>query len=110
VPIVPLYTEVFEKYLKKYSSIKNQVEKKIEQILTDPLLGEPLKYRLAGLFSAPVKRGFILIYSYCKFCRDNKFDNRNRCPDCLNIHNNTVIFHVIAPHDKAYKIMNKNQI
>ena len=57
------YSGQFIKSLKKLSSIKKRVLNKIEQVLQHPITGEPLKYDLCGLYSVPVAKNFIIIYS-----------------------------------------------
>jgi hypothetical protein len=109
VPITPTYTKTFVAYLDKHRSVEKAVRKKIEAILLHSLAGEPLKHDLAGLRSAPVRRNFILIYAYCKDCRARNCEPQNNCPDCRDINDETVIFHIIAPHDKAYQQMTKKR-
>ena len=54
------YSEEFVKSLKRFSSIKKSIVNKIDKIIQDPLMGEPLKYDLRGLYSAPVAKFFLL--------------------------------------------------
>lgn len=96
------YSDDFRKSLKKFSSIKKQILNKINKILQNPLMGEPLKYDLRGLYSVPVAKNFVIIYSYCKICR-KKSDNRIiLCHDCKNMLDETVRFFNVGPHDKTY--------
>ena len=60
------YSDQFVKSLKKFASIRKRVVNKIDNIIRDPLMGEPLKYDLRGLYSVPVAKNFLIIYSYCK--------------------------------------------
>jgi len=103
----PLYTINFKERLEKHRSLKKEVENKINRILLAPLSGEPLKGNLDGLRSVPVKRNFILIYAYCKDCRSRNCQTINACPGCKELADETIIFHTLAPHDKAYEIMTK---
>ena len=98
------YSDDFVKSLKKFSSIKKTILNKIDNVLNDPLMGEPLKYDLRGLFSVPVAKRFIIVYSYCKICRRKGDDQILLCHDCSNIMDETVRFFDFGPHDKAYKI------
>jgi len=98
------YSDDFIKSLKKFSSIKKRILNKIDKILYDPLMGEPLKYDFRGLFSVPVAKNFIIIYSYCKICRKKGDDKILLCHDCDNIMDATVRFFDFGPHDKVYKI------
>ena len=42
------YSEEFVKSLRRFSSIKKRIVNKIDKIIEDPLMGEPLKYDLHG--------------------------------------------------------------
>jgi mRNA-degrading endonuclease RelE of RelBE toxin-antitoxin system len=99
------YLPEFINSLKKYSSIKSSVEKKIESLLKSPLgYGEPLKYDLEGLSSCAVKRNFLIIYVYCRECRIKNYQTINACSDCNETPDEIIKFLTIAPHDMAYKI------
>ncbi len=76
-------------------------------LLSAPLSGESLKRNLDGLRSAPVKRRYIIIYAYCRDCRARGCEPTNACPDCDQIPDDTLIFHIIAPHDEAYEQMTR---
>ena len=98
------FTPEFSKALKKYSNVKKSAQTKIDILLQNPLgFGEPLKYDLEGLSSIPVKRGFIVIYVYCKECRIKGYNIINNCKDCEQTPDEVVKFLTIGPHDKAYK-------
>ncbi len=88
------YSEEFVKSLKRFSSIKKRIVNKIDKIIQDPLMGEPLKYDLRGLYSTPVAKIFLLVYGYCKILR---------CHDCTDMMSETVRFFDVGPHDKVYK-------
>lgn len=99
------YLPEFINALKKYSSIKTSVEKKIEALLKSPLgYGEPLKYNLEGLSSCTVKRNFLIIYVYCRECRIKNYQIINACSDCNETPDDVIKVLTIAPHDMAYKI------
>jgi len=99
------YLPEFFESLKKYSSIKNSVDKKIKSLLQSPLgYGEPLKYDLEGLNSCAVKRNFLIIYVYCRECRIKNYQSINSCADCNETPDETIKFLTIAPHDMAYKL------
>ena len=59
------YSDQFVKSLKKFASIKKRAVNKIDKIIQNPQTGEPLKYDLRGLYSAPLAKNFLIIYSYC---------------------------------------------
>jgi Txe/YoeB family toxin of Txe-Axe toxin-antitoxin module len=63
------YSEEFIKSLRRFSSIKKRIVNKIDKIIQGPLIGEPLKYDLRGLYSVPVAKNFLIVYSYCRICR-----------------------------------------
>ena len=96
------YSDQFVKSLRKFSSIKKKAVNKIDKIIQNPLTGEPLKYDLRGLYSAPLAKNFLIIYSYCKICRKKGDDKILRCSDCTDTVNETVRFFDVGPHDKAY--------
>nr|MBF0223598.1 type II toxin-antitoxin system mRNA interferase toxin, RelE/StbE family [Desulfobulbaceae bacterium] len=61
------FEAAFLKSLKKHSSIKKQVQKKVDMIIDNPLtVGEPLKGNWQGFYSCPIKRNFIIVYLYCE--------------------------------------------
>lgn len=97
------YSNQFVKSLKKFSSIKKQVLNKIDKVLQDPLMGEPLKYDLRGLLSVPVAKRFVIVYSYCKICRKKGDNQILLCYDCNSMMDETVRFFDVGPHDKTYE-------
>lgn len=97
------YSEEFVKSLKRFSSIKKRIVNKIDKIIQDPLMGEPLKYDLRGLYSTPVAKIFLIVYSYCKICRKKGDDKILLCHDCTDMMSETVRFFDFGPHDKVYK-------
>lgn len=99
-----VFEDAFVKALRKHSSIKRLVQKKVDMILSDPVaFGEPLKGNLQGFYSCPVKRSFIIIYLYCDVCRKKEDDAVVLCADCKECPDNTVKFVLLGPHDEAYK-------
>jgi len=65
-----LFSDAFVKSLKKHSSLKKAIKKKVDMLLENPIaLGEPLRGNFRGYYSSPVKRNFLIIYLYCKICR-----------------------------------------
>ena len=61
-----LFGEQFAKSLKKHSSIKRLIQKKVDMIIKHPVqLGEPLKGNFRGYYTCPVKKNFLIIYLYC---------------------------------------------
>ena len=98
------YSDQFVKSLRKFASIKKRIVNKIDKIMQDPLIGEPLKYDLRGLYSAPVAKNFLIIYSYCKICRKKGDDKVLLCLDCSDMGAETIRFFDLGPHDSVYKI------
>jgi hypothetical protein len=70
------YSDDFIKSLKKFSSIRKRIRNKIDQLTQNPLMGEPLRYDLRGLYSVPVASHFIIIHVYCCICRKKGDDRR----------------------------------
>ena len=99
-----LFSDVFVKSLKKHSSVKKAIQKKVDMIIETPIaLGEPLKGNFRGYYSAPVKKNFLIIYLYCRVCRAKGDDKIVLCHDCLKCKDETVKFVDMGPHDEAYK-------
>ncbi len=102
------FTFEFAKALEKYSNVKKSAQNKIDILLQNPLgFGEPLKYDLEGLSSCPVKKGFIIVYVYCRECRIRGYNRINNCKDCEHTPDEVIKFVTIGPHDKAYNLSKK---
>ncbi len=98
-----LFSSDFRKSVKKHSSIKKSIKKKVDMIISEPIaLGEPLKGNFRGFYSCPVKKSFLIIYLYCYVCRKKRDDKIVLCNDCSNCDNETIKFVAFGPHDKAY--------
>ena len=99
------FEAAFLKALKKHSSIKKLVKKKVDMIIENPIaMGEPLKGNWQGFYSCPVKRNFIIIYLYCEVCRKKGDDAVVTCSDCKDTPDRNIKFVLLGPHDKAYGI------
>ncbi len=99
-----LFSDVFVKSLKKHTSIKKIIQKKVDMIIENPVaLGEPLKGNFRGYYSCSVKKNFLIIYLYCKVCRAKDDDKIVCCHDCKKCADETIKFVDIGPHDKAYE-------
>ena len=99
------FEETFVKALRKHSTIKKLVQKKVDMIIENPItVGEPLKGNWQGFYSCPVKRSFIIIYLYCAICRKKGDDSVVLCSDCESTPDETLKFILLGPHDKAYGI------
>jgi len=58
-----VFSDVFVKFLKKHSFIKDAIKKKVDMIIEKPIaIGEPLKGNLRGYYSCPVKKNYLIIY------------------------------------------------
>jgi len=98
------FSDVFVKSLKKYSSIKKSIKKKVDMITEYPIaLGEPLKGNFRGYYSCPVRKNFLIIYLYCKICRKKGDDKIVLCSDCHKYSDDTIKFVDLGPHDHAYE-------
>lgn len=99
------FEAAFVKALKKHASIRRAVQRKIDQILEDPVaVGEPLKANLRGYYSCHVKRNFIIIYLYCEACRKKGDQGVVACPECSDTPDPTVKFVFLGAPDDAYGI------
>lgn len=97
------FEKAFLKAVKKHAGIKKQIEAKVRLIIEHPLeLGEPLKGKLSGIYSCPVKRNFIIIYLYCSVCRKKGDDEFVDCSDCSETEDETLKFSILGPLDEAY--------
>lgn len=97
------FEEAFVNALKKHSSIKKSVKKKVDMIIENPIIiGEPLKGNLRGFYSCSVKRNFVIIYLYCEVCRKKGDNVIVACNDCEKNDDKTIKFVLLAPHDDAY--------
>jgi len=99
-----LFSESFLKSLKKQSSLKEEIKRKVDKIIESPIsLGEPLKGNLRGFYSTPVKKNFLIIFLYCYSCRKKGDGKIILCSDCQKRSNDTLKFIEIGPHDKVYE-------
>lgn len=99
-----LFSNVFVKSLKKYSSIKKYIRKKVDMITESTIaLGEPLKGNFRGYYSCSVRKNFLIIYLYCKICRKKGDDKIVLCNECNTYSDNTIKFIDLGPHDHTYR-------
>ena len=99
-----LFSESFLKSLKKHSSLKEEIRRKVYMIIESPVTsGEPLKGNFRGFYSTPVKKNFLIIFLYCNSCRKKGDDRTILCSDCQECSNDIIKFIEIGPRDKAYK-------
>jgi addiction module RelE/StbE family toxin len=99
-----LFSDSFVDSLKKHSSIKKAVQKKVDMIIQEPIaLGEPLKGNFRGYYSCPVKKNFLIIYLYCGICRKKGDNEIVRCGDCKSSPDETIRFIDFGPHDRTYQ-------
>ncbi len=99
-----IFSDVFVESLKKHSSLKKIIQKKVDMIIENPIaLGEPLKGNFRGYCSCPVKKNFLIIYLYCKVCRKKGDDCLVICHDCKECKDETLKFVDMDLHDKVYK-------
>jgi mRNA-degrading endonuclease YafQ of YafQ-DinJ toxin-antitoxin module len=98
-----VFSDEFMNSVKKHSSIKKAVQKKVDMIASNPItMGEPLKGNFRGYYSCPVKRNFLIIFLYCKSCRKRGDDLIVACADCTDCQDDTIKFIALGPHDEAY--------
>jgi len=98
-----VFSDEFASSVKKYSSLKDAIRKKVDMISQSPIaLGEPLKGNFRGYYSCPVRKNFLIIFLYCSICRKKKDDQIVLCSDCSKCSDDTLKFIALGPHDKAY--------
>jgi len=99
-----LFSETFLQSLKKHSSLKEAIQRKVDMIIQNPVsFGEPLKGNFRGYYSTSVKKNFLIIFLYCNSCRKKGDDKIILCSDCTKCSDDTLKFIEIGPHDSAYK-------
>ena len=102
-----VYEKKFILNLHRYSSIRQNIKRRVERVLKDPYQNTEVlsdatgKLNLRGCRSARVDRNFRIIFVICEECR-----NIPECEYCFcdNLPDRTVIFLTVGPHDKAYAI------
>jgi addiction module RelE/StbE family toxin len=99
-----LFSSDFKLAVKKHSSIKKAIKKKVDMIISNPIaLGEPLKGNFRGFYSCPVKKSYLIIFLYCHICRRKNDDEIVLCHDCELTPDQTIKFVTFGPHDEAYQ-------
>ena len=102
-----VYEKQFVRNLKRYSSLRERIRKKVERVLDDPyrnteaLANAGGQLNLKGCRSTRIDRNFRIVFVICEECRT--------IPDCEycfceDLPDKTVVFLTIAPHDRAYAI------
>ena len=99
-----LFSESFLRSLKKHSSLREAIKRKVDMIIQNPVaLGDPLKGNFRGYYSVSIKKNFLIIFLYCNSCRKKGDDEIVLCSDCSDRKNDTIKFIAIGPHDGVYK-------
>jgi hypothetical protein len=102
-----VYEDLFARNLRRYSSMRQQIKRRTERILSAPYhnteqLGDSSgKLNLVGCRSARVDRNFRIVFVICEECR--KIQKCDFC-FCDELPDKTVVFLTVGPHDKAYAI------
>jgi mRNA-degrading endonuclease YafQ of YafQ-DinJ toxin-antitoxin module len=100
-----LFSESFLRSLKKHSSLKEAIKRKVDMIIQNPVsLGEPLKGNFRGFYSSTVKKNFLIIFTYCNSCRKKGDDKIILCSDCPECSDDNLKFIEIGPHDRVYEV------
>lgn len=100
-----IYEERFVQNLARYSSVRQRIRRRVEQILNDPqtrterLRQVPGGFDLRGYRRARVDRNFRVIFLICQEYRH--FQGR-QYPRCEGQDGDTVVFLTVGPHDRAY--------
>ena len=102
-----VYEKQFTRNLRRYSSIKQSIKRRVDRVLSDPYLNtETLsdpsgKLNLRGCRSARIDRNFRIIFVICEECR-----NIPGCEYCFcdDLPDKTVVFLTVGPHDRAYAV------
>ena len=99
------YEDRFVRNLARYSSLRQRIQRKVEQILTDPYdRTERLGWvsgglDLRGCRSSRVDRNFRIIFVICEECKPIK-----ECQYCFceEKEDKRVVFLTVGPHARAY--------
>jgi len=98
-------TPLFRRNLRRYRSMRKQIQRHVNQVLDDPYrnterLGQiPGGLDLRGCRSIRVTRNFRIIFVVCGECR--------RVPECQfcfceGLPDKAVVFLTVGPHERAY--------
>lgn len=102
-----VYESLFVRNLKRYISLRINIKRRVDKVLSDPysnteFLGDLSgKINLAGCRSIRVDRNFRIVFVICEECR-----RVPKCEYCFcdGLDDKTVVFLTVGPHDKAYSI------
>ena len=99
-----LYEDQFNQNLKRYSSLRQRINRRIERVLENPYAGtEPLRNVTDGLdlrgYRSVQVGSFRVIFVICEEYWQVK---KCRFPLCEGQEDETVIFLTVGPHDAAY--------
>lgn len=105
IPYQHEMTQLFQKNVRRYASLRKRVQQHVDQVLADPYLDSerlgkmPGGLDLRGCRSVEVTRNFRIIFVVCEECR--------RVPECRYCFcegwpDKTVIFLTVGPHERAY--------
>ncbi len=100
-----VYEKQFSQNLRRYSSIRQSIKRRVERVLSDPYLNTEFlsdpsgKLNLRGCRSIRVDRNFRIIFVICEECR-----HIPECEYCFcdDLPDKTVVFLTVGPHDRAY--------
>ena len=100
-----IYESRFVRNLARYSSLRQRIQRRVEQILNDPYTRTERLGRVAGGLdlkgcrSARIDRNFRMIFVICEECRHIR-----ECQFCFceGRADETVVFLTVGPHDRAY--------
>jgi mRNA-degrading endonuclease RelE of RelBE toxin-antitoxin system len=103
----PEMTKLFQKNLRRYASLREQIRRHVDEILADPYLNSerlgkmPGGLDLRGCRNVRIAQGFRIIFVVCEGCR--------RVPECRycfceSWSDKTVVFLTVGPHERAYAI------
>ena len=100
-----IYEERFVQNLARYSSLRQRIRRRVEQIINDPytrterLRQVPRGFDLRGYRSVRVDRNFWVIFL---ICQEYRHSQGRQYPRCEGQDNETVVFLTVGPHDRAY--------
>ena len=101
------YESRFVRNLARYSSLRQRIKRRVEQILNDPytrterLRQVPGGLDLRGYRSARVDRNFRVIFL---ICQEYQHFQERQYPRCEGQADETVVFLTVGPHDRAYAL------
>jgi len=107
VALEPFYTREFQRQIRKYRSLAQQIEQKVQLLLKDPYRNcksERLHGGLKGLRSARLTENIRIIFAICEESGNVKIGGLPEiCEQLSRQGKNGVVFITLDVHERAYR-------